>query len=153
MNNSHLNIKGADVALRIEQMLQELITCIQAETHALRAHDKKASTTHLKKKKALLLRYQSLHSELSESTKDIDMSDKNIKSYLKKTIAEFDNTLKENAIAITTGKKAATRLLTRILEKARQAVAHENPHYDARGQFVQKQSQPFSTPSKLNETY
>jgi hypothetical protein len=74
MNNSHLNIKGADVALRIEQMLQELITCIQAETHALRAHDKKASTTHLKKKKALLLRYQSLHSELSESTKDIDMS-------------------------------------------------------------------------------
>ena len=50
-------------------------------------------------------------------------------------------------------KKAATRLLTRILEKARQAVAQENVNYDARGQFVQKSSQPFSTPSKLNETY
>lgn len=153
MDNSDLNIKGADVALRIEQMLKELIDCIQAETNALRAHDGKASASYMKEKKALLLRYQSLHSELSESTKDIDMTDPSIKSYLKNVIGEFDETLKENAIVITTGKKAATRLLTRLLEKARQAVAPESPNYNAYGELVQKKSSTFSNPSKLNETY
>jgi hypothetical protein len=153
MDNSDLNMKGADVALRIEQMLKELITCIAAETDALRSHDKKASMSQLKEKKALLLRYQSLHAELAQSTKDIDMTTSDIKSYLKKVIRDFDETLKENAIAITTGKKAATRLLTRILNKAREAMTQENQNYNAYGQLVQKKSSTFSAPTKVNETY
>ncbi len=150
--NKELNIKGADIAIRIEHILQKLTACIEAETNALRAHDRDVANKLMKEKKALLVQYKSLHDELVASTKDIDMADPDIRAYLKKTVAKFDRTLKENAIVITTGKKAATRLLTRILSKARETIATSTQNYNAQGYLVKNTNASLSNAVKLNET-
>lgn len=147
-----LNIQGADIALKIEQLLKELTTCIREETSALKAHDKKTSAKKLKEKQDLLQRYKALHEEVSVNSDSVNIADPNIKSYLKNVIGDFEGALRENTITIHTGKVAVTRLLSRILEKARETMRQENTHYDSTGQLVAKNHQTFSATSRINET-
>jgi hypothetical protein len=126
---------------------------LNGETLALRDQNQNKASQFQKEKKRLLNRYQNIFDELKLSDKNASILDDTVKSYLQKTIGEFESSLKNNAIAVRAGQHAITRLITRIMDKARIAVARENPNYNASGELVGKKSTSYSALSRLNETY
>ena len=148
-----LNTKGADTALKIEKLLKSLIECMAQETLALKSQNQSVAGQMTKEKIRLLTTYKAIAAELESNPDMLKSVDEDIKKQLKGLIGDFDATLKENITAIQSGRSAVSRLINRLLNKAREAVNNTNRNYDSKGKLVEQRVQSMISPTQLNEVY
>ena len=153
METKPLNIKGADTAFRVQKLLKNLIECMSQETLALHAQNQTIAGTMSKEKIRLFATYKAIAAELQNNPDILKTIDKDIQKQLITLMDDFDQTLKENITAIQTGRFAVSRLINRLLTKAREAVGHPNRNYNEKGKLVEQKIQSATFPTQLNEVY
>ena len=153
MDNAKPNTRGADTALKIQKLLKSLIECMSQETLALKSHNRDVAGKMSEEKTRLLLTYQNIASELHKNPDVLKQADADIQKQLISLMGEFETVLKDNMTAIQAGKGAVSRLINRLLTKAREAVGSTGRHYNAKGQLVEHRHRGPINPSQLNEVY
>lgn len=151
--NKQVSVNGADFALRTSKLLKKLITCMTQETLAIQSYNRSVAEEMNQEKTLLMHNYQSVRSELEANPEIFKNLDADLKKHLQEITTEFEAVLKDNMMAITTGKKAVSRLITRILDKVRKTTINAPKSYNANGVVVDSASQSTMVPTKLNETY
>ncbi len=145
--------EGADVALKISKLLKKLIECLTQETLALQSHNRTVAERMSQEKSVLMHNYKTIQKELSANPDLFQNLDKDVKAHLKGITTEFEIVLNDNIMAIQSGKNAVTRLIGRILDKAREAATLNPKSYNANGRIIENNTKSTMTPTKLNETY
>lgn len=148
-----VHLEGADMALKITRLLENLITCLTQETLAIQSHNRGVAEKMNQEKTHMMHSYKNLHTELSQKPDIFKNLDPDIKSHLQKLTAEFEIALKDNITAIIAGRGAATRLIERILNRVREATSTNTKSYNNAGKMVEQKSSRTIMPTKLNETY
>ena len=148
-----LNTDGADVALKISKILKKLITCLTQETLALQSHNRDIANKMNQEKTLLMHNYKSIQAHLAETPELFKNSDSDVKKHLQDITAEFETVLDDNVMAIQSGRNAVSRLIKRIIKKARQAASTSPQAYDANGYTIADNIKAPMMPTKLNETF
>lgn len=148
-----LNTDGADSALKISKILKRLITCLTQETMALKSHNRDVAKKMAQEKTILMNNYKTLQNNVLQNPDMLKNLDPDIKSHLKEITTEFETVLKDNVVAIYAGRNAVTRLINRIVKKARDSVSTNPKSYNANGHITNSDGKASIMPTKLNETY
>lgn len=152
-NNKPLNTKGADTALKIQKLLKSLIECMSQETLAIKAQKQDIAAKMNEEKSRLLPHYQSIAKELKENPSLLREADEDVRKQLSALMAEFSAVMNENIMTIQTGRTAVSRLIERLLNKAREAVNKSGRRYNAKGKLVEQNATGNVIQGQLNSLY
>jgi hypothetical protein len=153
MENSTIKTRGADTALKIQKLLKALIECMEAETTALRDSDQKKAIKISAEKIHLAQTYKAIALELRANPTLLKDADGDIKAQLFDLIKKFDSSLKDNRTVIETGKNAVSRIINRLLTKAREAADRGTKNYNAKGRLIEQKMTTMAMPTHLNDVY
>lgn len=148
-----LNVDGADSALKITKILKKLITCLTQETLALQGHNRDIAAKMAQEKTILMHNYKTLQNNVLENPETLKNLDPDVRAHLKEVTKEFEVALKDNVVAIYSGRNAVSRLINRIIKKARDSVSTTPKSYNASGCMVNNDTKASMMPTKLNETH
>lgn len=148
-----LNINGAGMALKVQNLLKALIECMTQETMALKAHNQDIATKMSAEKTRLMMTYKVIAAELHNNPTILKQADDDIRAQLGTLMDEFEIVLKDNMTTIQAGRGAISRLINRLLNKVRETVCQTSRNYNEHGELVEKRSQRPMQPTQLNEIY
>ncbi|MDE1153857.1 MAG: hypothetical protein PW788_15095 [Micavibrio sp.] len=140
---------GTDV-LRVLQILEDFGGLLVKETHALKKSDFKTVDLLQANKRSLAREYQELVSGLSTRKEEMGRIDTGLRNQLVQKRTGFTQILNDNLRALEAAKASTARLVGKILDVARKAVADDHQtHYSSKGK---SQSYKTSTRSLAVDT-
>jgi hypothetical protein len=148
-----VNTRGADIALKTEKLLKQLIHVMGQENLALQSYNRAMAEEMAQEKTLLIGNYRVLMKDLEKDPQAFKNMASDIRKPLEQLIADFETAMKENAKTVYAKRYAVKRLLDRILTKARDAAGTTVKSYNASGKMNSKTSRAGLLPTQLNETY
>lgn len=150
-------LSATNTAAKIESLVAELTKCMTQETLAIQSSNQEIASKMSQEKSRLLTTYQMIEKELQQKPEMFNSLDDDYRQYLKGLLSDFDTVMKDNLATIHAGKKAISRVIHRLLKKARETASVQAKSYNAKGEIVEKSygTAPVSKKIKgqLNEQY
>jgi hypothetical protein len=152
--NIPLNTKGADIALKLENIIKRMSKCMTQETLALQSQNRAIAAEMAEEKARHLQAYRALAEEVKSRPDVVSGLDPDIKKHIETMMAEFEVIMKDNIRVILSNRFAVKRLIQRIMDKAREAASSNHQYYNAQGKIMNGSGQKSAMVStQLNETF
>jgi Fe-S cluster assembly scaffold protein SufB len=132
-------------------LLAQLTECLNSETDALNANNRDKAAIKGKEKILLLQNYEVIAKDLKKDPNLLQDLDEGLKNHLNDKIQLFEEALKNNSTKVLSSKDAVQRLISRIMDRARETLKSPLQPYDATGQITSGKGSISGMPARLSE--